>query len=77
MVQAYGRGGAHADETQLLGFATVEVPAGGRADVEVPVRLTQLGSWDPGARRIVLADGPVELEVGFHAHDPAAVTLSL
>ncbi|WP_311765873.1 MULTISPECIES: glycoside hydrolase family 3 C-terminal domain-containing protein [unclassified Actinomyces] len=77
VVQAYGRGGAHADETQLLGFATVEVPAGGRADVEVPVRLTQLGSWDPGARRIVLADGPVELEVGFHAHDPAAVTLSL
>lgn len=73
VVQVYGRGGAHAEETQLLGFATVVVPAGTTAEAEVPVRLTQLGSWDPQGARIVLADGPVELEVGFHAHDESAI----
>lgn len=75
VVQVYGRGGEHADETQLLGFATVEVPAGRSREVDVPVRLTQLGSWDADAGRIVLADGPVELEVAFHAHDAGAITL--
>ena len=75
VVQVYGRGGEHADETQLLGFATVEVPAGRSREVDVPVRLTQLGSWDADAGRIVLADGPVELEVAFHAHDAGAITI--
>ncbi|SDM74267.1 beta-glucosidase family protein [Actinomyces ruminicola] len=77
VVQVYGRGGAHAEETQLLGFATVEVPAGTTQEVDVPVRLTQLGSWDPRAQRIVLADGPVSLDVAFHAHDPGAITFTV
>ncbi|RAX21669.1 MULTISPECIES: glycoside hydrolase family 3 C-terminal domain-containing protein [unclassified Actinomyces] len=75
VVQVYGRGGTHADETQLLGFATVAVPAGRTAEVDVPVRLTQLGAWDPLVKRIALADGPVELDVCFHAHDAEAITL--
>ncbi|MDU0349488.1 beta-glucosidase family protein [Actinomyces sp. MRS3W] len=76
VVQVYGRGGLHAEETQLLGFATVAVPAGGEAKVDVPVRLTQLGSWNPDSKRIELADGAVELEVGFHAHDSHASRLN-
>ncbi|WP_103062568.1 glycoside hydrolase family 3 protein [Actinomyces qiguomingii] len=75
VIQVYGRGGAHREETQLLGFATVEVRAGRSAEVDVPVRLTQLGSWDPQVGRIVLTDGPVCLDVAFHAHDANAVPL--
>ncbi|WP_210729265.1 beta-glucosidase [Actinomyces procaprae] len=77
VVQVYGRGGEHAEETQLLGFATVNVPAGASGSVEVPVRLTQLGSWNPVARRVELDDGPVVLEVSFYAHDARAITLTV
>lgn len=77
VVQVYGRGGRHSEETQLLGFATVSVVAHERSTVELRVPLTQLGSWDAQARQIVLDGGTVELEVGFHAHDPRARRLEV
>nr|WP_279379487.1 glycoside hydrolase family 3 C-terminal domain-containing protein [Schaalia vaccimaxillae] len=75
VVQVYGRGGRHAEESQLLGFATVEVPAASSANASIPVRLTQLGSWDRNVGAIVLEDGEIELEVAFHAHDEQAIRL--
>jgi beta-glucosidase len=46
--------------------------------VEVPVSLVALGAWDPTIRRRVLPPASdVELEVGAHAHDPAAKVVPL
>jgi beta-glucosidase len=80
IVQVYGRnsGGPYAGELALVGFAPVSVGAGATATVEVPVSLLPLGVWDPASRRRVLpAPDEVELEVGAHAHDPAASVLRL
>ena len=80
VVQIYGRSssGPYAGELALVGFAPVSVAAGATATVEVPVSLVPLGAWDPASRRRILpAAGDVELEVGAHAHDPAAAVVRL
>jgi beta-glucosidase len=80
VVQIYGRSssGPYAGELALVGFAPVSVAAGTTATVEVEVSLLPLAVWDPVSRRRTLpAAGGVELEVGAHAHDPAANLLHL
>ena len=80
VVQVYGRreGGRYAGELLLVGFATVEVASGASRRVEVDVSLVALGEWDAKARRRVLPrPADVVLEVGAHAHDPAAVIVPI
>jgi beta-glucosidase len=79
-VQVYGhrRSGEHAGERFLVGFAGVEVHAGGFATVPVPISLTPLALWNGAAKDRILPDpDDVELEVGAHAHDPQAAVLRL
>jgi beta-glucosidase len=76
VVQVYGRRstGAYAGELLLAGFAVVEVPVGQQREVEVDVSLVALAEWDASTRRRVCPDlAAVTLEVGAHAHDPAAI----
>ena len=80
VVQVYGRSssGPYAGELFLAGFAPLSVQAGSTTSVPVPVSLRPLAAWDARERRRVLPEpGDVELEVGSHAHDPAAVVVRL
>ncbi len=80
VVQVYGRRatGAHAGELWLVGFAGVDVPAGAAAPVEIEVSFTPLALWDKAAKtRVLPAASNIILEVGAHAHDPAAVVMNL
>jgi len=80
VVQVYG-GPLVADPArpcrQLLGFARVEVPAGGFATVSVPVSLRPLGRWDSRARAWCGPGGAVALEIGSHHGDPRAIRLTV
>jgi beta-glucosidase len=80
VVQVYGRSveDGYAGESMLVGFAGVDVAAGASATIDVDVSLTPLARWNAAAKRRVLPDPPdVVLEVGSHAHDPAAVVVRL
>jgi beta-glucosidase len=80
VVQVYGRSssGPYAGELTLVGFAPVRLGAGATVTVEVEVSLLPLGAWDPVRRsRVLPPAGDVELEVGAHAHDPAAAVVCL
>jgi beta-glucosidase len=80
VVQVYGRSssGPYAGELTLVGFAPVRLGAGATVTVEVEVSLLPLGAWDPVRRsRVLPPAGDVELEVGAHAHDPAAAVVRL
>ena len=76
VVQVYGRTGSgpYAGELMLVGFAPVFVPAESVVSVDVPVSLRALAAWDAATRgRMLPAATDVELEIGAHAHDPAAL----
>ena len=78
VVQVYGRStaGPYADELTLVGFAPVQVPAGGSVRADVAVSFRPLAVWDAaGGRRVPPAVADVVLEVGSHAHDPVAVVV--
>ncbi len=80
VVQVYGRRttGSYADELLLVGFAAVSVPAGRSAEVTVDVALTALAQWDPAIMdRVPPSWAEVVIEVGAHAHDPAAIILDM
>jgi len=80
VVQVYGRRqtGSYAGELLLAGFGTVEVAAGQSVDMTIDVSMTALAEWDPTSRRRIAPDlADVTLEVGAHAHDPAAVVVQL
>ena len=80
VVQVYGRRtrGPYAGELMLAGFAGVDVPAGARARVDVDVSFTPLAAWDAARKeRVRPAPSEVVLEVGSHAHDPAAIVVRL
>jgi beta-glucosidase len=80
VVQVYGRRrtGSYAGENLVCGFAVADVPAGESVDVVVDISLLALAAWDPdGRRRVVPAPADVTLAVGSHAHDPAAIEISL
>jgi beta-glucosidase-like glycosyl hydrolase len=55
---------------RLVGFARVEVDAGGSRDVAITVPREGLGRWDPGTRGWVVDSGRYELVVARHAADP-------
>jgi beta-glucosidase len=80
VVQVYGRRteGERAGESALVGFAAVAVPAGDCAEVGVSCSLDPLAIWNPATARL---DPPaattIALEVGAHAHDPAALSLNV
>ncbi|WP_372594644.1 beta-glucosidase [Actinotalea sp.] len=61
---------------ELLGFARVEVDAGGRAAVDVRLRTSALDTWDVGAGTWVPFAGELRLEVGTFHGDPAAIEIS-
>jgi beta-glucosidase len=78
VVQVYGsrQSGEYAGETWLLGFRPVEVAAGQSATIAVDFSLLPLAHWSPALRTRVLPDlSEVLIEVGAHAHDPAAIAL--
>ncbi|GAB7191990.1 glycoside hydrolase family 3 C-terminal domain-containing protein [Kineococcus sp. NUM-3379] len=79
VVQVYAArtDGERAGELALAGFRSVAVPAGEAVQVEVPVSLRPLGRWNPQRRDLDLPQEPVELHVGAHAHDPAAVRVQV
>jgi beta-glucosidase len=61
----------------LVGFAAVEVPAGGARRVTVPLSLRPLQRWDAATRTFTTPVGVVHLEVAAHAGDPDATTTTL
>lgn len=77
VVQVYAT--QHQDERRparvLAGFATVQVPAGASATLEVEFDLHPLGTWVDGQWQPF--DGPVALEVGLCAGDPDAVRIDV
>ena len=78
VVQVYARRteGDRAGESALVGFATAQVPEHESVEVTVPCRLDALAVWNPETRRLDPPAGiTLELEVGAHAHDPAAVPI--
>jgi beta-glucosidase len=78
VVQVYGRtsSGPYARELMLVGFAPVFVAAGSVVSAEVPISLRALAAWDGTTKqRVPPAVPDVELEIGAHAHDPAALSL--
>lgn len=76
VVQVYGTHGVDG-ERSLLGFAPVALPAGGAAQVEVPLSLRPLHRWDDDTADLVLAPQVVELTAGAYCGDPAAVASAL
>jgi beta-glucosidase len=80
VVQVYGRRteGERAGESALVGFAAAAVPAGGTAEVAVTCSLGPLAIWNPATGQLDLpAETKIALEVGAHAHDPAALPLQV
>jgi beta-glucosidase len=78
VVQVYGRypQGPYPDETALVGFSVVDVPAGASAVADVDISLLPLAHWDLAARRrLPPPAADVVLEVGSYAHDPNAVVV--
>jgi beta-glucosidase len=80
VVQVYGwrQTGASAGERMLVGFACIDLPAGASRSVEVAVSFTPLARWDAAKKTRVHPDPTdVVLEVGSHAHDPAALVVRM
>ncbi len=78
VVQVYGRrvDAERAGETVLIGFASVLVAAGETVEVRIPVSFVALGVWNAVTKSLDLPTA-LTLEVGAHAHDPAAQHLQV
>ena len=77
-VYGYRTEGPRAGQSALLGFAAADVPAGHSAEVAVACSLDPLAIWNPQTRQLDLRTGTaIALEVGAHAHDPAALSLKV
>lgn len=77
VVQVYGRLPDPEAPERLVGFARVEVPAGGSTPFRIDVPLDRLATRDPAAHRWVAPSGVHELTVARHADDPDAATRSV
>jgi beta-glucosidase len=75
VVQVYG--GRRGDRRRLVGFARVDVSAGGKADVEVRVPLDRFAQRDAAAHRSVVVPGTYELRVARTATDAGSGPLEL
>ena len=60
---------------ELVGFARVDLEAGGDRVVDIPVRTSVLDVWDVEARSWVPFVGELRLEVGAFHGDPTAIEL--
>ena len=60
---------------RLVGFARVEVPAGGTATVEIAVPVARLATRDPDAHAWQPAAGSHRFVIARHATDPDAITV--
>lgn len=76
VVQVYGSRleGERAGERELLGFATVFLPAGKTERIEIAAPLQPLGRWDAQSRRIVQPAGSVRIEAAFCWGDTEALS---
>ncbi len=73
VVQVYG--GRRGDRRRLLGFARVEVPAGGEAAAELRLPLDRFARRDAASRRPVVVPGTYEVRVARDAADPGSGAL--
>lgn len=74
-VYAVGRAGPQRPTRQLVGFARVEVPAGGREQVDVDLDLRPVARRDAATRRWEIVPAPYVLEIGRWCGDPQAVRI--
>ncbi|MBX3313235.1 MAG: glycoside hydrolase family 3 C-terminal domain-containing protein [Actinobacteria bacterium] len=72
VVQVYGRLPDTEAPERLLGFARVEVPAGGSVPFRVEVPVDRLATRDPAAHAWAAPKGTYVITVARHAADPAA-----
>jgi beta-glucosidase len=72
VAQVYGvrLDGDRAGERALLGFAPVQVPAGGSQDLTVSASLRPFGRWDPDTRQLRIPGGRIRVEVAAWSGDP-------
>ena len=81
VVQIYGSQteGDRADERELLGFSTVQVPAHAGKTILVDTDYTALGRWNAHTRKVDAPHGLIRLEASLYWGDPdsanAEVTL--
>ena len=76
VVQVYGSLAVPAEDRPrevLVGFASVLVPAGATAGVDVPISLRPLSRWDAARRDLVPPAGELVLRAGSWAGDPDAL----
>src|SRR5262249_27960488 len=59
----------------LVGFQRVYVPAGSTVVAAIDCDLTPISRRDPVTRTWSVTDGPWQLVVGQHSHDPGAIEL--
>jgi beta-glucosidase len=76
VVQLYGtyQEGPRKGERELLGFAALEVAAGGSATCLVEGDLSAIGHWDPETRTIRTPAGTVLIEASSFWGDPTSVS---
>lgn len=79
VVQMYGTllEGERAGERELLGFASVQVPAHSTMNVNVELDLSAIGRWNHEARAIVLPQGTMRIEASSFWGDPDASTMEV
>ena len=77
MVQVYAELPDGDAPDRLVGFARLEVPAGGSAPFEVVVPTGRLATRDPSAHAWRPATGRHRLTVARHAADPGGLTVDV
>lgn len=80
VVQVYGStsSGPYRDQSLLVGFASIAVPAGAVREVDISVDLLPLSHWDATRKTRIRPDpATVRLAVGAYANDPSSITLGL
>ena len=79
VVQIYGTRleGDRAGECELLGFATVFLPAGKTEKAEIEASLQPLSRWEAQSRRFVQSAGPIRIEAAFCWGDPEALSTNV
>jgi beta-glucosidase len=75
VVQVYAAPADGSGRGRLVGFARVEVPAGGSVNLRIDVPLDRLSRRDPTTRSWLSPSGSYELRVGRHAEDTNNVLL--
>jgi beta-glucosidase len=77
VVQVYAEVPDPEAPSRLVGFARIEVPAGGEATVEIAVPVQHLATRDPDSRSWLSPAGVHRFVIARNASDPDAVTLEV